>query len=137
MATKTIRYYESIGLLPEPARTSGNYRDYGEDFVGRLAFIKDSQAAGLTLADIASIVEMKEAGRSTCDHTRQLVDRHLEEIDAQIAALEANRRVMVALKERAAAMDPITCSDPNRCQIIADRHDLHADAGDRTVLPLA
>ncbi len=62
VSAKTVRYYESIGLLAEPERTTSNYRDYGADAVDRLRFIRDSQAAGLTLAEVGSILEMKDAG---------------------------------------------------------------------------
>ncbi len=69
VSAKTVRYYESIGLLAEPERTASNYRDYGDDAAARLRFIRDSQAAGLTLAEVGSILEMKDAGQSTCGHT--------------------------------------------------------------------
>ncbi len=122
VSTKTIRYYEGIGLLRAPGRTSSNYRDYGDDAVERLRFIRDSQVAGLTLAEVGSILDMKDAGQSTCAHTRDLLHRHLAEIDEQIEALKAARKEMAALAERADAMDPGECSDPHRCQVIAARH---------------
>ena len=52
VSAKTVRYYESIGLLAEPERTSSNYRDYQDAAAERLRFIRDSQAAGLTLAEV-------------------------------------------------------------------------------------
>jgi DNA-binding transcriptional MerR regulator len=141
VSAKTVRYYESIGLLPEPERTASNYRDYGVDATERLRFIRDSQVAGLTLAEVGSILDMKDAGLSTCAHTRDLLHRHLDEIDVQIAALQAQRKEMVALAERADAVDPTACSDPHRCQVIAAAHDglrehgAH-DPGGRTRLTL-
>jgi DNA-binding transcriptional MerR regulator len=132
---KTVRYYESIGLLPEPERTASNYRDYGDDVVARLRFIKDSQAAGLTLAEVGSILDMKDAGLSTCAHTRDLVHRHLTEIDDQIAALTKRRTEMAALAARADAVDPGACSDPQRCQVIQAASDAHTPGG-RTRLTL-
>lgn len=118
VSAKTVRYYESIGLLAEPERTSSNYRDYGDAALERLRFIRDSQAAGLTLAEVGSILDMKDAGKSTCGHTRDLLHRHLAEIDHQIAVLTAQREEMVALAERADAVDPGACTDPDRCQVI-------------------
>jgi DNA-binding transcriptional MerR regulator len=47
---KTLRFYEQIGVLPTPGRTSGGYRDYDESALTRLQFIKASQSIGLTLA---------------------------------------------------------------------------------------
>lgn len=136
VSAKTVRYYESIGLLSDPERTASNYRDYGRDAAERLRFIRDSQAAGLTLAEIGSILDMKDAGQSTCAHTRDLVHRHLSEIDAQIEALQASRVQMAALAERADAMDPGACSDPHRCQVIVAANEGAHHPGARTRLAL-
>ena len=119
VTTKTVRYYESIGLLAEPERTPSGYRDYGDAAVERLRFVRDSQASGLTLAEIQSVLELKDAGATSCEHTASLVKRHLAEIDAQIERLTLARAEMAALANRAQAVDPADCTDPNRCQVIA------------------
>ena len=66
VTTKTVRYYESIGLLAEPERTASGYRDYDTDAVERLCFVRDAQATGLSLAEIASVLELKAAGSTSC-----------------------------------------------------------------------
>lgn len=121
VGTKTIRYYESIGLLAAPDRTTSGYRDYGDDAVERLQFIREAQATGLTLDEIKSVLELKDAGARSCDHTITLVERHLAEIDAQIDRLRVTRIELVALAERARRLDPAGCTDPHRCQVIAAR----------------
>ncbi len=118
VSTKTIRYYESIGILPEPARTGGGYRDYPSEAVERLGFIRDAQASGLTLAEIASVLELKGAGERSCEHTTALLERHLHDIDQQIERLTAARKALAELTARARTLDPADCTDPNRCQII-------------------
>ena len=117
--TKAIRYYESLGLLPEPDRTGSDYRDYGHDAIERVRFIKDAQASGLTLTEIQSLVELKAAGQATCEHTIDLLHRHLADIDTQIRQLEAARSSLTALAERAATLDHGDCTDPHRCHVIA------------------
>lgn len=119
VTAKTIRYYEERGLLPEPERTLSNYRDYDAEVVERLRFIRDCQAAGLSLGEVGGILRMKDAGESTCEHTRSLVERHIEDIDAQIAALQAARTSLRTLAERAQQADPADCCDPHRCQVIS------------------
>ncbi len=119
VTAKAVRYYESIGLLPEPERTPSDYRDYQPDAVERLLFIKDAQASGLTLTEIRSLVELKTAGEATCEHTIDLLRRHLADIDAQIAQLRASRSNLAALAERAASLDHAECTDPHRCHVIA------------------
>lgn len=118
LTAKTIRYYESIGLLPEPARTSAGYRDYGGDAKERLEFVKEAQSSGLTLAEIGSILEIKDAGGQSCEHTQQLLLRHLEALDAQIAAMKRQRRELAELAGRAVGLDPANCTDEHRCQVI-------------------
>ncbi len=120
VSTKTIRYYESIDLLDEPERTPTGYRDYGDDAVERLQFIRDAQATGLTLAEISSVLELKGAGERSCAHTTALIEGHLSAIDAQIEQLTAARKELVALAQRGRSLDPSTCTDPNRCQVISE-----------------
>ncbi|MYA27486.1 MAG: heavy metal-responsive transcriptional regulator [Acidimicrobiales bacterium] len=118
VSTKTIRYYESIGLLDEPERTTGGYRSYDADAVGRLRFIRDAQATGLTLAEISSVLELKSTGERSCAHTTALIEAHVDAIDAQISQLRSARTELATLLERANGLDPASCTDPNRCQVI-------------------
>ncbi len=115
---KTIRYYESIGVMSEPPRTPSGYRDYGDEAVERLRFIRDAQATGLTLAEIQSVLELKDSGARTCHHTTQLLKAHLADLDAQIERLTQARAQLVRLASRGANLDPSNCTDPNRCQVI-------------------
>lgn len=118
VTTKTIRYYESIGLLAEPGRTPSGYRDYDAAAAERLRFIRDAQATGLSLAEIQSVLELKDAGANSCSHTRSLLERHLADLDGQIERLVAARTELVELASRAGGLDPSACTDPNRCQVI-------------------
>lgn len=117
-STKTIRYYESLGLLAAPPRAANGYRDYGEEAIERLRFIKDAQSTGLSLTEIGSIVELREAGSSTCQHVIGLLQRHIEQLDDHIEALRKTRRKLMTLRERASHLDPTDCTDPARCQTI-------------------
>ena len=119
VSTKTIRYYESIGLLAEPSRTASGYRDYDDAAAERLQFIRDAQSTGLTLSEIASVLELKGAGERSCAHTAELLQRHLTEIDDQIERLKIARSTLSELATRAQSLDPGACTDPNRCQVIA------------------
>ena len=118
VTAKTIRYYESIGLLAEPARTPAGYRDYDASAAERLRFIRDAQATGLSLSEIHSVLELKDAGSNSCSHTRSLLERHLDDLDAQIERLVTARQELASLAERAGGLDPAACTDPNRCQVI-------------------
>lgn len=136
LTAKTIRYYESIGLMGEPDRHANGYRDYGDEGADRLRFIRDSQAAGLTLAEVSEILRMKAAGESTCGHTRSLLARHLADVDAHIERLLSTRAELTAMAERADALNPASCNDPERCQVIAAAQPA-AKPAHRRLLPLA
>ena len=72
---KTIRYYESIGLLPEPARSSSGYRVYDETDAERLGFIRAAQRRGLALDEVREILALRDGGQAPCDYVRTVISR--------------------------------------------------------------
>jgi DNA-binding transcriptional MerR regulator len=116
---KTVRYYEEIGLLPVPDRGANDYRDYAEDAVDRLSFIRDAQATGLTLTEIASILDLRSQGETTCHHVIDLLERHMTALDKHIKTLRETRKKLASLTEQARNLNPADCVDPNRCQTIS------------------
>jgi MerR family copper efflux transcriptional regulator len=119
LSTTTIRYYEDIALMPHPPRAPNGYRNYGPDAIERLRFIREAQETGLTLAEIASVLELRRQGEPTCHHVVDLLERHLEDVDRRIEALLASRESYSSLIERAKTLEPADCTDPNRCQTIS------------------
>jgi len=94
---KTIRYYEEVGLLPRPQRTTSRYRLYPPDTVDRLAFIRKAQALGLRLDDIREILDLADRGRCPCGHVQQVLKTRLAELKRKIADLRAlERRIQQA-----------------------------------------
>ncbi|MEX2419720.1 MAG: heavy metal-responsive transcriptional regulator [Acidimicrobiia bacterium] len=117
--TKTIRYYEDIGVMPVPDRAPNGYRDYPDEAADRLSFVRDAQATGLTLTEIASVLDLRGQGEVTCHHVIDLLERHLTALDRHIATLRQTHKKLAALTDRARSLDPADCFDPNRCQTIA------------------
>lgn len=114
-----IRYYETLGLLPLPERTAGGYRVYGSEDVERLEFIGRARVLGLTLDEIADILEIVDEGRMPCVHVRRRLARHLDETRERIRELrDLERRLERALAgaDEAEAPDDTAC----RCRIIED-----------------
>lgn len=87
-----LRYYERIGLLPEPKRSDGGYRLYDEVAEERVRFIKRAQRFGLRLDEISELLAIRERGMCPCGHTRGLLAARLAEIDEEMAGLESLRR---------------------------------------------
>lgn len=121
LATKTIRYYEQIGLLHAPARSSSGYRQYQPDVLGRLAFIKSAQALGLTLGEIRSVIALRDDGETPCEHVVTLVAAHLDEIDRTIRDLRSLKADLRELLDRAPSLDPAECDPLRVCHLIGPR----------------
>ncbi len=116
--TKTIRYYETIGLLDPPHRTASGYRNYDANAADRLAFIRAAQASGLTLGEIRSIVALRDRGVTPCGHVLQLLTARAAELDRRIAELRRLRGELHRLVERGQHLDPADC-DPRRvCHLL-------------------
>ncbi len=115
--TKTIRFWEAEGLLPEPERTPSGYRDYDASAIDRLSFIRQAQTAGLTLSQIRQILDVSAEGTPPCAHVAVAVAERLAEVDARLAELRATRAHLRRLADRAATQDPATCE--GFCSIIS------------------
>ena len=119
VSTKTIRYYESIGLMPQPARAANGYRNYDTGSTDRIEFIRDAQAAGLSLVEINLILDLRDQGETTCGHVISMLEDHVADVDRQVDELARTRARLEGMIERAQMLDPTDCTDPNRCQTIA------------------
>ena len=118
LSTKTIRFYEQSGLLPKPPRTPGGYRDYPAQAAARLAFVRDTQGAGLTLAEIRSVLALRESGHAPCEHVTMLIGQRLADIERRLAELATTRDALTALARRAATTDPAACTEGDICTIL-------------------
>ena len=92
ITTKTVRFYEQKGLLPPPERATNGYRDYGPTVLSRLSFIRRGRAAGLTLAQIREVIEVRDSGDAPCGHVYQLLTQRLADVDRHIADLQVLRQ---------------------------------------------
>jgi DNA-binding transcriptional MerR regulator len=101
---KTIRYYEQIGLLSEPARLPSGYRSYAEDDIARLAFIKSAQRLGITLDEIREILALRDGGVRPCGYVRGVLRQQVVELDQRIRELGRLREELVELDALATAM---------------------------------
>lgn len=112
---RTIRFYEDIGLLPEPERRPSGYRDYSEGDRERLVFVRTAQRLGLSLADIKEILAFAERGEQPCGYVRSVLDRQAAELDDRIAELVALRDQLRVLQRQAGDL-PV--SDSYFCGVI-------------------
>ena len=85
----TIRFYESIGLLPKPPRTESNRRIYGDEAVGRLKFIRHARELGFELPAIRQLLALTDQPQRSCAEVDAIAREHLREIDSRIDRLTA------------------------------------------------
>jgi MerR family transcriptional regulator, copper efflux regulator len=118
ISTKAIRYYEQIGILTPPARTSSGYRTYDPTALGRLSFVRAAQAVGLTLGEIRQIIAFRDNGQAPCAHVTALLQRRAAELDARIREFQQLRGELRQLAERATTLDPEQCPPERICHVI-------------------
>ena len=116
--TKTLRFYEDSGLLPPAQRTASGYRDYGQEAISRLDFIRRGRAAGLTLAEIRKVLDIRDAGTAPCRHVAELLDDRLKTLDQHIADLQALRTNVAHLRDAAAQANPSECQSKDVCRYL-------------------
>ena len=88
---ETIRYYERTGLLEEPPRTAGNYRDYGPTELARLRFIRRSRDLGFTMAEVRQLLSLSDDPSQSCEAVDSIASLHLREVDRKLGDLRKLR----------------------------------------------
>lgn len=118
VSTQTLRFYEREGLIPAPGRQSNGYRVYDDDVASRVGFIRAAQTAGLTLADIAGVLALREDGQAPCSHVHSLLTVKLEDVRARQKELARLEVELVDMLTTSAALDASMCSERTICSVI-------------------
>lgn len=100
VAAKTIRYYESIGLIPEADRTASGYRVYGGKDVERLRFIHHARNLGFAVKEVGDLLALWEDRSRASADVKALAARRVEEIEGKIAELTSIRDTLLHLMDR-------------------------------------
>lgn len=116
--TQTIRYYERRGLLPLAERSLNGYRAYDESAIDQIRFIQRAQSAGLTLAEITGVIQIRAGGTAPCQHVDGLLHDKLADVDARIDELRKLRADLIELLDRSARLDPADCGADEICHIL-------------------
>lgn len=97
---ETIRYYEKIGLMPDPPRTAAGYRVYGADHVSRLRFILRARELGFPIDELRSLLSMVDAHDYTCVDIHTMTAAHLRSVRDRIRDLRRLERSLSAIAEK-------------------------------------
>lgn len=126
----TIRYYESLGLLSQPARSDAGYRRYSESTLEEIGFIKKAQGLGFTLDEVHEILGLSRRGEAPCAHVLELSKRHLQAVEERIAQFMRFRDELEADIKHWEKQKPTYCKGV--CQMIASAPERTPPPGLRT-----
>lgn len=119
LSRDTLRYYERRGLIAPAYRRENGYREYGEDAVARLRFVRLLQGAGFTLREAGAFLELHSAGEATCGNVGEKVREHLTAIDEKMVELQRMRAELVETFAACAGSGP-----ESPCTPVASRLDI-------------
>lgn len=97
VGVETVRFYERQGLLDEPARKESGYRQYGDDAVAVLRFIRRAKELGFTLSEIKGLLALRLDGSATKSDVREQATAKVEGIEAKIRDLQRMRDALSGL----------------------------------------
>jgi Cu(I)-responsive transcriptional regulator len=123
---QTIRYYEQIGMLPEPERTEGGQRRYGDADLDRIAFIRHARQLGIALDAIRELLDLSDNPGRSCADVDRIAHRQLKDVEARIARLEALR---TELKRMPQECSRDTVSDCGVLEVLRDHGACLSDHG--------
>jgi DNA-binding transcriptional MerR regulator len=98
VGVQTVRYYERIGLLREPPRSTGGYREYDGTDLRRLRFVRSAQELGFTLGEIEDLLALRVRRGRSCAAVAATADRAMARVDDKVRELEAMRRALARLR---------------------------------------
>lgn len=105
---ETIRYYERRGLIPEPPRSESGYRQYSEETVERIKFIKSAQELGFSLKEILELLSLRLDPNTTCREIKERAEAKISEIEEKIGVLQRMKKALMKLIETCNGEGPIS-----------------------------
>jgi DNA-binding transcriptional MerR regulator len=125
--TRTLRFYEQCGVLPAAPRTQAGYRCYDEAALARLRFVQAGQALGLSLAEIAEVLRIRDDVGPPCEYVTELLTAHLHALEKRIRELSALRDELRERLARQVEPSPERCLSHTVCYLIDDDVDRTGD----------
>jgi MerR family copper efflux transcriptional regulator len=98
VSAKMIRYYESIGLLPSAARRANGYRDYGDQDLAVLQFVRRTRDLGFSLEEVAALLALWSDKKRSSREVKRLAETHIADLEHRMREMRA---VMKTLRQLA------------------------------------
>ncbi len=127
---ETVRFYERQGLLEEPERRESGYRQYGEDAIARLRFIRRAKGLGFSLKEIKDLLALRLDPAATRADVRRRAEAKVADIEAKIHDLQRMRQALLRLTASCRGHGPVS-----GCPILEALDDPGGDGQPRTKDP--
>jgi len=106
---ETIRFYEKIGVMPDPPRTAKGFRLYDSSHVSRLRFVMRMREFGFTLDEVRELLTLVDGGSHSCAEVLERTNTHLSQVRAKIADLKRIERVLTETAAKCSGKDVPDC----------------------------
>ncbi len=103
---ETIRYYEKEKLLPEPARSQGNYRLYNKAHFERLQFVLHCRTLDITLDEVRTLLQYRDKPDENCGEVNVLLDEHIDAVETRMKELVQLKQHLLALRQKCVTEAP-------------------------------
>lgn len=104
---ETIRFYERKGLIRKPARRANGYRQYTDEHITQLLFIKQAKVLGFSLNEISELLSIRSGTTTECNYVKRIAAEKLDDIEARIKMLQRMRRTLKKLVNECPGQGPI------------------------------
>ena len=113
VGVETVRYYEREGLLEEPPRRASGYRQYSEEVVKRLHFIKRAQRLGFSLKEINELLLLRVDAQNACEEVKQRTEAKIAEVERKLIELQRMRQALIQVASLCEGQGP-----NSRCPVL-------------------
>ncbi len=106
VGVETVRFYEREGLLEEPPRRASGYRQYSQEVVTRLRFIKRAQQLGFSLKEISELLLLRVDAQTSCDEVKGRTEAKLAEVERKLVELHRMRQALLQVHSLCTGQGP-------------------------------
>ena len=117
VGVETIRYYERRGLIAQPDAPAGGFREYPDDVVDRVRFIRHAKDLGFTLQEIGELLSLQLRPRANCATVKRRVEQKISDVETKVQSLKKLRHTLLKL---AHACDERAATD--ECPVLESLH---------------
>lgn len=102
----TVRYYERRGLIPEPPRKESGYREYTQNYVARIRFVKRAQDLGFSLNEISELMDLRVDSQTVCSDVKKRAEAKVADIEEKIKSLKGLQQTLTNLLHHCESREP-------------------------------